>query len=126
MSQHRPCSSSGKAIASNRPTRTPQSRMDPEIAPPAKKAVSRQLGEREAERERLQQAMSDLAERANDTAGRLAGAVRQALTEARKSPDAAATSAQMREFVERWVGPMVLQPDGTIAQKNRPQDLRPM
>jgi hypothetical protein len=90
---------------------------DPDIDRGAKKAISRQLGEHEAERDRLQQAPSELAEQANENTGRLAYAVRQALAEARESLDAAATSAQLREFVERWVGPMVLQPDGTIAQK---------
>jgi len=45
------------------------------------------------------------------------------LAEARETLDAAATSAQLREFVERWVGPMVLHPDGTIAQKESAAEL---
>ena len=96
---------------------------DPDIERSAKKAISRQLGDHEAERERLQQVVADLAERANGNAERLAGAVRQALIEARESLDAAATSAQLREFVERWVGPMVLRPDGAIAQKESAAEL---
>ena len=62
-------------------------------------------------------AISELADRANDNTGRLAGAVRQALVEARQSLDAVATDAELRDFVERWVGPMVLRQDGSIAQK---------
>ena len=88
-----------------------------------KRAISRQLGGQEAQRERLQGAISDLADQANENTGRLAGAVRQGLAEARESLDAAATSAELREFVERWVEPMVLQPDGTITQKESAAEL---
>jgi len=91
--------------------------MDPDIGMAAKKAISRQLGEEEADRDRLQQAISELADRANDSTGRLAGAVRQALVEARQSLDAVATGVELRDFVERWVAPMVLRQDGSIAQR---------
>ena len=90
---------------------------DPEIDPAAKKAISRQLGEQEAERERLQKATSELAEQASDGTERLAGAVRQALDEAKASLASAATTAELREFVDRWVGPMVLRPDGTVEKR---------
>jgi hypothetical protein len=86
---------------------------DPDIDAAAKKAISRQLGEQEAERERLQKATSGLAEEANNGTERLADAVRQALDEAKESLASAATTAELREFVDRWVGPMVLRPDGT-------------
>jgi len=43
--------------------------------------------------------------------------VRQALDEARESLASAATNSELREFVERWAGPMVLKEDGTIAQR---------
>ena len=39
---------------------------DPDIGPAAKKAISRQIGEQEAERERLHKTTSELAEEAND------------------------------------------------------------
>ena len=60
---------------------------------------------------------SALAEQANENTDRLADAVKQALDEARDSLANAATNAELREFVERWVGPMVLQEDGTVAQR---------
>ena len=50
-------------------------------------------------------------------------AVRQALVEARQSLDPVATSAELRDFVERWVGPMVLRQDGSIAQKEPAAEL---
>jgi DNA invertase Pin-like site-specific DNA recombinase len=90
---------------------------DPDIDVAAKKAISRQLGEQEAERERLQKATSELAEEANDGTERLAASVRQALDEAKESLASAATTAELREFVDRWVGPMVLKPNGTVVER---------
>jgi len=90
---------------------------DPDIDAAAKKAISRQLGEQEAQRERLQKATSGLAEEANDGTERLAAAVRQALDEAKESLAAAATTAELREFVDRWVGPMTLKADGTVVER---------
>ena len=90
---------------------------DKDIDATAKRVISRQLGEQETERERLQGVFSALAEQANENTDRLADAVRQAVDEARESLAKAATNAELREFVERWVGPMVLQEDGTVAQR---------
>ncbi len=95
---------------------------DKDIDSTAKKVISRQLGEQETERERLQGVVSALAEQANENTERLADVVRQALDEARESLASAATNSEIREFVERWVGPMVLQGDGTIAQKEPAAD----
>lgn len=94
--------------------------VDPDIDATAKRAVSRQVGELEAERERLQQAVAELASDANDNLGRLAGAVRQALAEAQESLAAVATPTEMRDFIEQYVGPMVLKPSGDIARKEAP------
>jgi site-specific DNA recombinase len=91
--------------------------MDPDIDLAAKKALSRQLGEQETERERLQKAVTEMGERADNNTERLAGAVRQAISEARESLASAATSSELREFVDRWVGPMVLRPDGSIMER---------
>ncbi len=91
--------------------------MDPEIDTNGKRAVSRQLGEQEVERERLQKAMTEVSERANDNVEHLAEAVRQAMEEARGSLGSVATSSELRELVDRWVGPMVLRPDGSVVQK---------
>ena len=57
------------------------------------------------------------AEYANDSTGRLASAVRQALAEAQESLAAASTPTELRDFVETYVGPMVLKPDGGIERK---------
>ena len=95
---------------------------DKDIDSMAKKVISRQLGEQETERERLQSVVSALAEQANENTERLADAVRQALDEAQESLANAATNAEPREFVERWVGPMVLRQDSTIAQKEPAAD----
>ncbi|MEW6252872.1 MAG: hypothetical protein AB1716_19720, partial [Planctomycetota bacterium] len=84
----------------------------------AKRAVSRQVGELEAERERLQQTVAELASDANDNTGRLAGAVRQAWAEAQESLATVATPTEMRDFIEQYVGPMVLKPSGDIARKD--------
>jgi hypothetical protein len=46
--------------------------VDPDIDATAKKAVSRQVGELESERERLQQRVAELADDANDNTARLA------------------------------------------------------
>jgi len=93
----------------------------------AKRAVSRQVGELEAKREWLQQAVAKLANDANGNMGRLAGAVRQALAEAQKSLATVATPTEMRAFIEsaradlaeggQYVGPMVLKPSGDIGRK---------
>ena len=73
---------------------------DKDIDPTAKKVISRQLGEQETERERLQGVVSALAEQANENTERLADVVRQALDEARESLANAATNSELREFVE--------------------------
>ena len=83
----------------------------------AHRPLSRQFGECESGRERLQQAVAELANDANDNTARLAGAVRQALTQAQESPATVATPTEMRDFVEQFVGPMVLKPDGGIERK---------
>jgi len=99
--------------------------VDPDIDATAKRAVSRQVGELEAQRERLQDAVAQLANEANDNTARLAGAVRQALAEAQESLAAVATPAEMRDFIEQYVGPMVLKPDGEIERRDAENDTTP-
>ena len=96
---------------------------DPDIDLGAKKAISRQVGEMEAERERLQQVMSRLADEANDNTDRLAGAVRQALAEIKEALATATTPTAIREYIERWVGPMLLRPDGVLVAKETAPEL---
>ena len=91
--------------------------IDPDIETLAKKAVFRQLGELEMERERLQKILVQTSERAGDDAEHLADAIRQAMKEARECLGSVATSSELREFVDRWVGPVVLQADGGVVQR---------
>jgi site-specific DNA recombinase len=91
--------------------------VDSDIDATAKRAVSRQIGELEAERERLQNVVAELARDANDNTARLASAVRQALGEAQESLATVATPTEMRDFIEQYVGPMVLKRNGDIERK---------
>ena len=95
---------------------------DPAIEDAAKRPLSRQLGEAETQREEAQSRLHGLAEEAGDTADKLTKAVRQALGEARDSLGNVATAAQLHEFMERFVGPMVLHADGSITQKQTAPD----
>lgn len=61
--------------------------------------------------------MAELAADAHDHTGRLAGAVRQALAEAEESLATVVTPTETRDFLERYVGPMVLKPSGDIGRK---------
>ena len=91
--------------------------VDPDIEATAKRAVSRQIGELEAERERLQNAVAELASDANDNTARLASAVRQALGEAQESLATVTTPTEIRDFIEQYVGPMMLKRNGEIERK---------
>ena len=66
--------------------------------------------------------LSVLFEEGTDNTARLANAVRQALAEAQESLAAAAAPTEMRDFIEQYVGPMVLRPDGTIGRKQPAPD----
>ena len=98
---------------------------DPDIDTTAKRAVSRQIGELETQRERLQQAVAGVAADANDNTASLASAVRQALTEAQESFATVASPTEMRDFVEQYVGPMVLRSDGDIVRRDTVNDTAP-
>ena len=69
--------------------------------------------------QRARKRATELADDANNNTARLAGAVRQALAEAQESLGAAATSTETRDFIERYVGPMVLNPNGRITRKEQ-------
>ena len=90
--------------------------IDPAFEDAAKSALSRELASRELTRSRLQASLAQLAEQADAGTDRLIAAVRQALHEARKGIENVATNAQLHELMEQFVGPMVLQRDGTVVQ----------
>jgi DNA repair exonuclease SbcCD ATPase subunit len=93
---------------------------DPNIDVMAKKAISRQIGELESERERLTALSVELAQQASEDTEQLAEAVHQALAEARENLALATTPTKLRDFIEEFVGPMVLKTDGTITRKETP------
>jgi len=89
---------------------------DPDIEAIAKKTISRQLGETEMQREQLQAAMQDTC---NDRAAeRLAIVIQSVLAEA-KEVFQAASPAQINQLLEQFMGPVILQPNGHLAQKNQ-------
>jgi chromosome segregation ATPase len=96
---------------------------DPEIDAHAKRAISRQLRELEQRREELQGAMGRLAIEAGETTEKLAGAVRQAMDEARASLARVQIPAELNRFVARFVGPIEVRGDGVIQQKSPGQML---
>jgi methionine aminopeptidase len=59
----------------------------------------------------------ELAQRATEDMDQLTRAVRQAITEARENLALAATATQLRDFIEQFVGPMILKADGTVTRK---------
>ncbi len=99
--------------------------VDPDIDATAKRAVSRQMGEMETERERLQGAVAELATDANENTARLASAVRQALAEAEESLETVATPTEMRDFIEQYVGPMELTETGEVVRRNPETETAP-
>ena len=91
--------------------------LDPDIDQGTKKVISRQIADAEAKREDLQEAVERLDVQATGQTEKMAGAVRRALAEARESLAAVAAPAELHRFVEDFVGPMIVQPDGTIAPR---------
>jgi site-specific DNA recombinase len=95
--------------------------VDRELSPATKAAVNRKMAEAEARRAELQASLDALREDANDNAESLAAEVRKVFDEARESLAAAATPEQYNRLVERFLGPMQIQADGTPARKQTPQ-----
>lgn len=90
--------------------------VDPEMDPAAKRAIGAQIGELQKRREDLHGAMGRLATEAGETTERLAGAIRQALDEARQSLAGITSAAEFNRWVSRFVGPFELRGDGTLAR----------
>jgi hypothetical protein len=83
---------------------------DPEIEATTKRAISRQIGELEQQRELLHQATVRTARDAGETTERLAAAIRQA----RASLASIVSPAELNRFV----GAIEVQGDGTFTNKN--------
>ena len=91
--------------------------MDRAIADSAKQAISRKLAQIEDRRNLLLAATDGLREQATTDLEGLMQAVRDAFDQARESLASAATPEQFNRLVDEFVGPMVIQPDGSIAPK---------
>ena len=80
----------------------------------AKGAISRLVADQEAKRQELQDRLGRIGEPATEGTAKIARAVCQAFSEARKGLSAITTPAQLNGFVERFVGPIEVHEDGTI------------
>ncbi|HUT60442.1 MAG TPA: recombinase family protein [Phycisphaerae bacterium] len=91
---------------------------DPDLdeSPAAKKAVIRQLGEAEANRDRLNARLGELLDGANHNTGQLLRAVRKALAEAEETLMNIRTATQMNQFVAEFVGRMNVDKDGNLSR----------
>lgn len=97
--------------------------IDPGFDADAKRAVSRELGNLQRQRELLHVATSRLADQAGENTDKLAAAIRMALVEAKGSLAAIVSPAEFNRFVARFVGPVVIRSDGSFAQKEPGQML---
>ena len=95
--------------------------IDPDLTEPAtKRLLSKQVAEKSGERERLRARQAELADDANDNTDRLAGAVRQAVTEMKQSLARVTSDSELNQFVRDFVGEIVVEGDGSIRPKEAP------
>jgi site-specific DNA recombinase len=92
---------------------------DPDLdeAPAAKKAVFRQLGETEANRDRLNARFGTLINGVQQNPGQLLRAVKKAFAEAEQTLTNIRTPAQMNQFVSEFVGKITVDKDGHLWPK---------
>jgi DNA invertase Pin-like site-specific DNA recombinase len=91
--------------------------LDAADEPAARRSLLRKIGEMETDRETLQKTTAGLASQSSLNASRLTAAVRQAFGDARDRLTNVASPAQLHRFIEDFVGPMVVKPDGSIVPK---------
>jgi hypothetical protein len=94
--------------------------MDRAIADTAKVAISRKMSEAEAARTRLQSSLDDLRQESNLNTDEMSRIVRETFYEARANLAAVATPQELNAFIDRFIGPITISPDGTIRQKKLP------
>jgi site-specific DNA recombinase len=94
---------------------------DPEVAAvaTARRAIVRQLGEAEARRDALMQSTSRMADKSSDDAEQLIKNISKAFDAARSEFQSLASAEQINRFIERFIGPMVVQDDGTLSPKTQ-------
>lgn len=91
--------------------------VDPDLEPMAKKSIGRQMGELEIKRDGLRETLETVAVQSVEDADALMEDCRTAFLEAKARFADLATPAELNRFVEEVVGPMVVLPDGRVAQK---------
>jgi hypothetical protein len=89
---------------------------DKETPALAKRALEEQIAKRFSTLEQTREQVAAVAESSTISAAALEKAVRQAFTEAREDLRTCNTVPQLREFISRHVGPMLLTAEGTVVQ----------
>lgn len=93
--------------------------LDPDMDDLAKRALGREMSNREALLEQMREQIAEIADSSTTNAADLERAVRQAFEEAKADLTKANTIPQLREFIAKHVGPMLLTGDRTIIQAPR-------
>ena len=103
-------------------TRSRELLADRALPDAAKAAIGRQMADAEQRRTDLLAALDGLRDDANDNLEGLAAIVREVFAAARENLAAVKgmTPTEYNRFIERFVGPMVAAPDGSVAQKEAP------
>ena len=97
--------------------------IDPDLIAnlPAKMSVIRQCGEAEAKRNQLRDALLQTGDDLADDASARLREARALFEQARKCFTSISTPAEFHRFVEDFVGPMAIQPDGRIVALHKPE-----
>jgi hypothetical protein len=90
-------------------------RIEP-MAVEAKRAISRQMGEKEAARTALEGTLANLTQSAAQGAERLVGEVRKAVERARHNFAGMNDPLVLNRFVEDFIGPITVTADGRLEQ----------
>ena len=94
--------------------------MDPDLTEPAtKRLLSKQVADKSEQRERLEERLANLADEANDNTEHLADAVRQAIAEMKESLANVASDSEFNQFVQNFVGHIVIDENGSIQPKEQ-------
>ena len=92
--------------------------MNPAIDSAALTAFSRQIGEKEAERKRVETRLGQVAAVAGRSQERLGHAVRTAYRAAQEKFTAITSDSHLNRFVEEQIGPMLLASDGRVTPRS--------
>ena len=88
--------------------------MDPDITTEAKRAISRQMGEKESARTNLETALANLSQTAHQSTERLVAEVRNAIEKARRNFAGMNDPQVLNRFVEDYIGAITVTADGRL------------